>query len=275
MSIEVTGAPLEGSNYLVDIAARIKAEHKAAKDSLQESVRHAIEAGTLLLEAKEQLKHGQWLPWLKDHCTISERTAQLCMRCAKGREEIEKQMRNGIADLTLTEAAAMLALSSDIQKLIKFFQDPKTQHLAQLDAEGYIKAAAEQGIAVAGVIQDVGYNPMFGCSDEESQRWHAFALWLTKKCGWHPTGAWSHVEWLRDKTFQTPDEAMEDKERIRLWMKPLPEATKQSWLDFIAGEHRSPDEINQELQEIYLKVGADWTSAVTSKSRKTEQKAVA
>ena len=45
-------------------------------------MRHAIEAGALLLEAKEQLKHGQWLPWLKDHCTISERTAQLYMRTA-------------------------------------------------------------------------------------------------------------------------------------------------------------------------------------------------
>ena len=78
--------------------------------ALKDSVRHAIEAGSLLLEAKEQLKHGQWLPWLRDHCIMSERTAQLYMRCAKSRETIEKQIRNGVADLSLNEAAAMLAL---------------------------------------------------------------------------------------------------------------------------------------------------------------------
>jgi len=45
--------------------------------ALKNSVRHAIAAGTLLIEAKDKLGHGQWLPWLRDHCTISERTAQL------------------------------------------------------------------------------------------------------------------------------------------------------------------------------------------------------
>jgi len=34
-------------------------------------------AGDLLTQAKAQVPHGQWLPWLHDHCTISERTAQL------------------------------------------------------------------------------------------------------------------------------------------------------------------------------------------------------
>ena len=88
-----TGAPLDlgGSNHLIDLAARIKAEHEAVSVALKDSVRHAIEAGSLLLEAKEQLKHGQWLPWLRDNCTMSERTAQLYMRCAKSCEDIEKR----------------------------------------------------------------------------------------------------------------------------------------------------------------------------------------
>jgi hypothetical protein len=34
---------------------------------------------------------------------MSERTAQLYMRCAKSRETIEKQIRNGVADLSLNE----------------------------------------------------------------------------------------------------------------------------------------------------------------------------
>jgi hypothetical protein len=138
----VSVAP-EQSNSLVDLAVRIKAEHEAVSIALKDSVRHAIEAGTLLLEAKAQLEHGQWLPWLRDHCTISERTAQLYMRCAKSRDEIEEQIRNGVADLSLSEAAAILALSSDMKKLLDFMQRAEG-----MDTEDLIKHCAENGIAV-------------------------------------------------------------------------------------------------------------------------------
>jgi hypothetical protein len=83
--------------------------------ALRDSVRHAIAAGELLIEAKEQLAHGRWLPWLRDQCTISERTAQLYMRVVKNRAEIEAQIRNGVADLSLNEVAALLMLSSDVR----------------------------------------------------------------------------------------------------------------------------------------------------------------
>jgi hypothetical protein len=110
------------SNSLVDLAARIKAEHEAVSAALKESVRHAIVAGELLIEAKGKLAHGQWLPWIQDHCTISERTAQLYMRVAKNRVEIENQIRNDDCgfDLTLNEAAALLMLSSDVRKVLDF-----------------------------------------------------------------------------------------------------------------------------------------------------------
>src|SRR3954447_26941881 len=108
---------ITASNSLADLAARIKAEHGAVASALKDSVRHAIAAGELLIEAKAQLAHGQWLPWLSDHCTISERTAQLYMRVAKNRADIEAQIRNDVADLSLSEAAAILALSSDVRRL--------------------------------------------------------------------------------------------------------------------------------------------------------------
>src|SRR5262249_16307953 len=103
-----TMTTIEQSNSLTDLAASIKSEHEAVSTRVSDSVRHGIGGGELLVEAKTQLKHGQWLPWLQDHCTISERTAQLYMRCAKNREAIEDQIRNGVADLSLNEAAAML-----------------------------------------------------------------------------------------------------------------------------------------------------------------------
>src|SRR5437660_94580 len=100
-SDDQSDVPNIGSNSLAELAARIRAEHEATADSLKRSVEHAMAAGDLLLEAKAQLKHGQWLPWLSEHCAMSERTAQLYMQIAKNREAIEAKYATGIADLNL------------------------------------------------------------------------------------------------------------------------------------------------------------------------------
>jgi len=55
-----------------------------------------------------------------NNCSISERSAQLYMRCAKNRTAIEEQIRNGVADLNVNQAAAILMLSSDLTKLLTF-----------------------------------------------------------------------------------------------------------------------------------------------------------
>src|SRR5512145_2301019 len=109
---------LARSNSLAHLAGRIKAEHEATAAALKDSVAHAMAAGDLLIEAKAQVPHGQWLPWLQEHCAMSERTAQLYMRTAKTRTTIEDRIRNGVADLSLNEAAAMLVLSSDVKQLL-------------------------------------------------------------------------------------------------------------------------------------------------------------
>jgi hypothetical protein len=100
---------LARSNSLTDLAARIRIEHEATAAALQRRVMHAMAAGDLLIEAKAQLKHGQWLHWLAKHCVISERTAQLYVKLAKKRTTIEKeQIRNDVADLTLNEERGLL-----------------------------------------------------------------------------------------------------------------------------------------------------------------------
>jgi hypothetical protein len=64
---------------------------------------HALIAGHLLLEAKQHVRHGEWLPWLCDHCGIPERTAQVYMRLAR---RMPKNARP--ADLTITQALEMV-----------------------------------------------------------------------------------------------------------------------------------------------------------------------
>lgn len=70
------------------------------------SVESAIKAGEFLTEAKDQLKHGQWLPWLRDHCDLPDRTARLYMRLARHKEELAKSAT--VADLTIRGALEVL-----------------------------------------------------------------------------------------------------------------------------------------------------------------------
>jgi hypothetical protein len=122
------------SNSLVDLAARIKAEHEAAAGALKRSVEHAIAAGDLLIEAKAQVPHGQWLPWLKEHCQIPERTARLYMRLAKNKTEI-----GNVADLTVRGAAALLASPPD--SLVAAMADAAIE---DLDIAAYERCEAER-----------------------------------------------------------------------------------------------------------------------------------
>jgi hypothetical protein len=78
------------SNSLTDLAARVRIEHEAASAALRDGLKHAIAAGKLLIEAKAQIDHGQWLPWLVEHCLVSERSAQSYMRVARELGKLEE-----------------------------------------------------------------------------------------------------------------------------------------------------------------------------------------
>lgn len=66
-------------------AADINRHHQQAQAHASQAIEHAIEAGRLLLQAKEQLPHGQFLPWLEANCQVSARQAQRYMRAAQGK----------------------------------------------------------------------------------------------------------------------------------------------------------------------------------------------
>jgi hypothetical protein len=172
---------VEQSNYLPELAARIRAEHQATADALKSSVEHGIAAGELLIEAKAKVPHGQWLPWLKENCAMSERTAQLYMRLAKNRKEIEEQIRNDVADLTMAEAAALLMLSSDARRLIRF-----AQNMGGLDPEEFVQAALDQRVALVG-YHDKGYRVFAHCTPEGERDWHCLCSFSASSMATTPT----------------------------------------------------------------------------------------
>ncbi len=93
---------IETSNRLPILADEIKRAHSGVMDAAKTAAERAMEAGNALIEAKALVRHGQWLPFLRDHCDLPERTAQLYMKIAKlGLEPA------AVADLTIKTLATM------------------------------------------------------------------------------------------------------------------------------------------------------------------------
>lgn len=73
----------------------------------QELAKNIVDIGLRLIEAKEMLSHGEWLPWLKENVCFSETTAQSYMKVAK--EFPNPQL---VGDLGVRKALTLLALPS-------------------------------------------------------------------------------------------------------------------------------------------------------------------
>ena len=102
--------------------------------------------GQRLIEAKETLSHGEWLPWLTERVEFSERTAQYYMQLAR-----EWTNPQSIADLGATKAFKLLALPAEEREA--FIQehnvvDMSARELAQAVKErDEARAAAEHAAA--------------------------------------------------------------------------------------------------------------------------------
>lgn len=99
-----TVAAAQGDNRLPMLAVVAREAHEGVLGAAKTAAERSIEAGNALLEAKALLPHGQWLPWLREHCNIPERTAQLYMKIA------ESGLKSAIvADIGLKMAASSLS----------------------------------------------------------------------------------------------------------------------------------------------------------------------
>lgn len=104
-----------------------------------------IEIGKRLNEAKAQLSHGEWLPWLRGKVDISERSAQDFMRLAR---EYSKSAE--IADLGASKALALLALPvSERERFVseKHEVDGVEKSVADMTAKELKKAIEERDAA--------------------------------------------------------------------------------------------------------------------------------
>jgi hypothetical protein len=96
--------PSAGDNRLVTLADGIRALHRSIVRDAEQIARDTIEAGKLLIEAKQALEHGQWGQWLRENCDLSARTARRYMALARSDLQIGR-----VANLGLTAAAKAIA----------------------------------------------------------------------------------------------------------------------------------------------------------------------
>ena len=102
--------------------------------------------GRCLIEAKDMLRHGEWLPWLNEQVELSERTAQKFMKLAR-----EWSNPNTLADLGASKALMLLALPEGERDA--FLEDHKVIDMSARQLEQAIKerdearAAAERAAA--------------------------------------------------------------------------------------------------------------------------------
>lgn len=66
-------------------AADINSHHEQATHHAETAIEHAKKAGELLLLAKKELRHGEFVSWIEANCTVSARQAQRYMRAAQGK----------------------------------------------------------------------------------------------------------------------------------------------------------------------------------------------
>jgi hypothetical protein len=83
------------------LAEAIRTEHDAFERDARSAIAHAVRAGELLIEAKANVVHGQWLPWLAENFPAGERTARNYMRLAANRQRVSDMgsVRAGLAEL--------------------------------------------------------------------------------------------------------------------------------------------------------------------------------
>ena len=129
-------------------------------------------------------------------------------------------------------AAIMASNIGDLRQILEQIE----QGASIEEIQGFL---SEQSFALF-TINDNSYDPFAHCDDDGKKAWLLFTLFLKKQCGWEPTGAWGHVEYLLQKQFKTPAEWIGEegiKWRTRTDQRPeFPKKTVRAWEGFLA-EH--------------------------------------
>jgi hypothetical protein len=160
---ETTPPPLmnELTFSLSSIASEANREHKLATDAACSALEHACRCGELLTQAKSEVGHGKFLPWLKANFAGSERTAQNYMRLASNPQRV--------ADLGCDSIRAAIEALTDRP-------EPDLEAMTR-DARAKMELMIDGAIELAEAIKkDPRFREFIG---EEKYNW---GLWYIDTC---------------------------------------------------------------------------------------------
>jgi Protein of unknown function (DUF3102) len=109
-------AELKLEKNLAALADEINAESRAFISGLRTTLKHGIRAGERLVQAKDQLSHGEWIPWLRENVDVSVRSCQEFMRLYHHRVELEAKTRDS-AHLSVSGALKEIAAPKETPHL--------------------------------------------------------------------------------------------------------------------------------------------------------------
>jgi hypothetical protein len=97
--------PSQERNALIET---IRSAHQTVCEAGRTALQAAIAAGAALLRLKKLVNHGEWSHYLRRHCELGERTAQVYIQLALHRELIEANPQRA-ADLSLRGALKLIS----------------------------------------------------------------------------------------------------------------------------------------------------------------------
>lgn len=115
-----------GDRSLDALAVDIRDAHNMVENAARSTVEYAIHAGELLIEAKAQVRHGEWLPWLEANFPGSERTARGYMQVASNRQRVADlgSYREALAELAEPRAVATTEAPGDEEEAQSHYDTP-------------------------------------------------------------------------------------------------------------------------------------------------------
>jgi hypothetical protein len=108
---------VEQPRSLAEIMTDVRRSHAEVMAGLSHSAAKAIRAGEFLVEAKDQLKHGEFQLFVTLDCGIAQRTAQIYMKLASHKDKLIQLVdTNARRSAGLSQAQALKFLASTAKK---------------------------------------------------------------------------------------------------------------------------------------------------------------
>lgn len=140
---------------LDDLAAEIRREHEACEQHARSAVEHAIRAGELLIEAKAQVRHGEWLPWLGVNFPGHYNLASAYMRLARNSQRVVNSSSLRAALKELAEPRA----DDDDESDEPVPATPSREERIQAELTALCDSLDDQEAAMAEAIEEFGDEP--------------------------------------------------------------------------------------------------------------------